>query len=302
MKIGVQLERQFSIYGEKGALEVAAQAGFDTVDWSLHPQTDMFTCPLATNSMEVLAEHYRKLGEYAREFGLTVSQIHTPLAHAYRPEETAYNEGMYRMQQNSIACCAALGAKYAVMHVLQPPLEHYTPEYQALGDARNREFFQGLLPLLQKYDVQIAIENLFGITTLPSDDYDYSLTSRTQEMAHVIDMLNDMAGEERFVACVDTGHAILMGQDPAEMIRTLGKRVKVLHIHDNDGKHDQHLTPYMGKLHWDEALAALREIDYQGSFSFEADGFINVFDKLCQPEAMRFLARLGHHMTACAGL
>jgi len=80
--------------------------------------------------------------------------------------------------------------------------------------------------MLRKYDVKVAIENLFGITTLPSDDYDYSLNSRTSEMLRVINMLNDMAGEERFVACVDTGHALVMGQDPAKMIRALGNKFR----------------------------------------------------------------------------
>ena len=302
MKIGTQIEMQIRWFGEKGSLAHAAQAGFDTIDLSLHPQTDMYTCPLATAPLDQLVEHYADLRKYAKGLGLTFSQVHTPLAHARREEETEYNEVMYRMQCNSIACCATLGAEYAVIHVQQPPLDYYTEAYQQNGEALNRKFFTSLMPLLRKHNIKVAIENLFGITTLPSDDYDYSLTSRTQEMVRMIDSFNEMAGEERFVACVDTGHALVMGQDPAEMIRTLGSRVRVLHVHDNDGKRDLHLAPYLGKINWDSVLAALKEINYQGSFSFEADGSINPFGALYSPEAMRFVYMLGHRMTTKAGL
>ena len=141
MKIGTQIEMQIRWFGEKGSLAHAAQAGFDAIDLSLHPQTDMYTCPLATAPLDQLVEHYADLRKYAKGLGLTFSQVHTPLAHARREEETEYNEVMYRMQCNSIACCAALGAEYAVIHV-QPDAQ---PGQRRQADA-DRQHHRPVLP------------------------------------------------------------------------------------------------------------------------------------------------------------
>lgn len=302
MKIGVQIEKQIQWFGERGALAQAAEAGFDTVDLSLHPLTDEAQTFIQTASHQQVFDHYAALREYARGLGLTFSQIHAPLRPAYYADQTEYNEAYYQSQERSIVACAALGTEYAVFHMLQPPLERYSEKYQREGEALNIEFFGRMMPLLEKYNVKVCIENLFGITTLPTDDYDYSLNSRTQDVLHIIDSYNALFGPDRFVACVDTGHAFLMGQDPAGMIRTLGSRVRALHVADNNGRQDQHNAPGQGKIDWNDVMSALKEIDYRGSFSFEADGFALAFGQEGSADALRFLYKLGHRMTNRAGL
>lgn len=302
MKIGVQIEKQIQWFGERGALAQAAQAGFDTIDLSLHPMTDEAQVFMQTASHQQVFDHYAALREYAQGLGLTFSQIHAPLRPAYYADQTEYNENYYQTQERSVVACAALGTPLAVFHMLQPPLERYSEKYQREGEALNVEFFGRMMPLLEKYSVQVCIENLFGITTLPSDDYDYSLNSRTQDVKHIIDSYNALFGKDRFVACVDTGHAFVMGQDPAQMIRTLGSRVRALHVADNNGRQDQHNAPGQGGINWNDLLSALKEVGYQGSFSFEADGFALAFGKEGSADALEFLCKLGRRMTRQAGL
>ncbi|MBQ9952289.1 MAG: sugar phosphate isomerase/epimerase [Clostridia bacterium] len=302
MKIGVQIEKQIQWFGERGALAQAAQAGFDTIDLSLHPMTDEAQVFMQTASHQQVFDHYAALREYAQGLGLTFSQIHAPLRPAYYADQTEYNENYYQTQERSVVACAALGTPLAIFHMLQPPLERYSEKYQREGEALNVEFFGRMMPLLEKYGVQVCIENLFGITTLPTDDYDYSLNSRTQDVMHIIDSYNALFGKDRFAACVDTGHAFVMGQDPAQMIRTLGSRVRALHVADNNGRQDQHNAPGQGKIDWTDVLGALKEVGYQGSFSFEADGFALAFGKEGSADALEFLCRLGRRMTRQAGL
>ena len=302
MKIGVQIEKQIQWFGERGALAQAAQAGFDTIDLSLHPLTDEAQVFMQTASHQQVFDHYAALREYAQGLGLTFSQIHAPLRPAYYADQTEYNENYYQTQERSVVACAALGTPLAIFHMLQPPLERYSEKYQREGEALNVEFFGRMMPLLEKYGVQVCIENLFGITTLPTDDYDYSLNSRTQDVMHIIDSYNALFGKDRFAACVDTGHAFVMGQDPAQMIRTLGSRVRALHVADNNGRQDQHNAPGQGKIDWTDVLGALKEVGYQGSFSFEADGFALAFGKEGSADALEFLCRLGRRMTRQAGL
>ena len=302
MKIGVQIEKQIQWFGERGALAQAAQAGFDTIDLSLHPMTDEAQVFMQTASHQQVFDHYAALREYAQGLGLTFSQIHAPLRPAYYADQTEYNENYYQTQERSVVACAALGTPLAIFHMLQPPLERYSEKYQREGEALNVEFFGRMMPLLEKYGVQVCIENLFGITTLPTDDYDYSLNSRTQDVMHIIDSYNALFGKDRFAACVDTGHAFVMGQDPAQMIRTRGSRVRALHVADNNGRQDQHNAPGQGKIDWTDVLGALKEVGYQGSFSFEADGFALAFGKEGSADALEFLCRLGRRMTRQAGL
>ena len=92
--------------------------------------------------------------------------------------------------------------------------------------------------------------------------------------------------------CWDTGHAVMEGKfDQYDDIMELGSNLKAVHIHDNNGFSDQHLLPYCGKLQLDRIVEALRDVKFKGSFTFEADAFLNNFncgDKMARlPLAVR---------------
>lgn len=302
MKIGVQIEREMIWHGERGALDLAAASGFDTIDFSLVPLTKEEEKYLQTASHQQVFDRYAALREYANSVGLTVSQTHMPFHLVYHADQTEYNENFCRMQENCIVACEALGTPYAIFHMLQPPLERYCEKYQREGEKLNIEFFGRLMPLLEKHKVQVCIENIAGVSVLPEVGLEFTLCTEASTMLRVIDSFNDIFGKDRFVACVDTGHAFMMGVDPADLIRQLGHRVRSLHVADNNGKADQHLAPYQGKINWPDVMAALKEIHYQGSFSFESDGFSLAFGKGGNPDALRFLYKLGHRMANTAGL
>ena len=65
-----------------------------------------------------------------------------------------------------------------------------------------------------------------------------------RKMAERIDRINEKYGAEVLGFCFDTGHASLVGIDFEKFILTLGKRLKVLHIYDNDGIADLHQMPF----------------------------------------------------------
>ena len=41
------------------------------------------------------------------------------------------------------------------------------------------------------------------------------------------------------------------------------------HVHDNDGRHDDHLIPYAGTIDWDAAMMETQKIGYDGVLMFE---------------------------------
>jgi sugar phosphate isomerase/epimerase len=100
-----------------------------------------------------------------------------------------------------------------------------------LARQRSLDYFGALVPALKENGVTMCIENLFFYIR-PEKRWASNYCSEGEELAVLIDTLNQMYGPY-FAACVDTGHAVVAQKDPAEMLKALGSRVKVLHIQDN---------------------------------------------------------------------
>jgi hypothetical protein len=90
-----------------------------------------------------------------------------------------------------------------------------------------------------------------------------------------VDIMND----PDFVACLDLGHAEMRGSGDGavNMIHKLGHRLQALHIHDNDRWHDDHQIPFSMDMDFVSIVKALKEIDYKGYFTLEADSFLKIY-------------------------
>ena len=97
----------------------------------------------------------------------------------------------------------------------------------------------------------------------------------------LIHCAHEVVNDEFFVACLDLGHAEMRGSGngAVHMIRTLGKHLQALHIHDNDQWHDSHQLPFSMNMDFDAIVKALKEINYQGYFTLEADNFLSAYQK-----------------------
>lgn len=106
-----------------------------------------------------------------------------------------------------------------------------------------------------------------------------SLTICLENMRAFVKSANDLrkiieaADSSNIAICLDTGHLLLAGGNQREFILTAGPLLKALHVQDNEGQTDQHLMPYgRGKVPWDEVIAALKEVQFDGLFNFEIPG------------------------------
>src|SRR5215210_1143692 len=68
--------------------------------------------------------------------------------------------------------------------------------------------------------------------------------------------------------CMDFGHAHLMG-DVADAVETAAEHLIATHVHDNRGRDDDHLAPYLGSINWDMALMTMQKIGYEGTYLME---------------------------------
>ena len=247
----------------KEEYETLSKLGFNSIDYPLmYPFKDA----LWKISDRELRFKFEEIRETIVESGLIVGQTHSPIVANYLacPET---KEERWHAHIQAIKATSYLGAPYTVIHPISPPRKLKGKEYYEYAKEINMEFFRFLEPYLQQYNVKVAIENLFvndgvlGRTTRAA-------CSTAEDLIDYIDSLNS----DRFVVCLDTGHATLVGQDPVDMIYKLGKKyLHVTHLHDNDYINDDHFMPGIGKIDWFAIGKALNDIGYEGIFNYEAN-------------------------------
>jgi sugar phosphate isomerase/epimerase len=75
-------------------------------------------------------------------------------------------------------------------------------------------------------------------------------------------VLLDEVGDPRLGANLDIGHAVCLGEDPAESVRLLAPHLKHLHLEDIKGRRHWHLIPGEGDIDFASVAKALREVGY----------------------------------------
>jgi sugar phosphate isomerase/epimerase len=99
--------------------------------------------------------------------------------------------------------------------------------------------------------VRLCVENMPG--------FKFFLGQTAEQMSELLEGTN-------LPICLDIGHANTTGQ-LNEIIDVLGSRIMNVHIHDNDGKQDQHLTIGEGTVDFDDCLKRLSS--YGGRYIIE---------------------------------
>ncbi len=267
MKIGCNTLSFATGRDDAEAIKLLAQAGFDSIDLNLnkyavrspiHPFWDM--------GEEAIMHYAKGLKEAAARHGIAIGQAHSPYPTYFENEDKT--DDVLRITKSSIKIAAAIGAPYLVIHPNVPPSAKTALQVEEAVE-NNFAFYARFFEDLKKAELCVGIENMFNWdkerdVALPT------VASSAECMAYMVDRLNELCGEKHFVACLDTGHAMLSGNgSPAAMARTLGKRLKLLHVHDNNGKRDLHLPPFEGVIDWEGFAAALIDIGYEGTLSLE---------------------------------
>ena len=148
----------------------------------------------------------------------------------------------------------------------------------------------------EELGVRIAVEN--GVCQPWDEDPPVfkDMSPSFEELIEITDGFNEAFGKEVCGICFDFGHANLQPYDIGDAIRVVGNRLRVTHVHDNDGKRDIHQLPYHMAIDWDEILDALADVGYRGDFTLEADTFYGRLPKELLEDAAGHMAKVSHHM------
>lgn len=271
MKISTEICSSARHVGEEKAIELLSKAGFDCYDFSMFDMAriDWSNMTIVESSHPLNSDGWRdfakKIRHVADECGIECNQSHAPF-----PSRIVGNDYLKR----AIECTGIAGGKICIIH----------PDNN-LSAEQNAEMYYELLPFAKEHGVKIATENMWNWkkdapTSCPA------ACSLSEDFVRHIDVIND----PYFVACLDIGHAEMKGSGSGadNMIRALGHRLQALHIHDNDCLGDTHQIPFSMNIDFGKIAKALKDINYQGELTLEADRYLtaynkeNVFDGMCE--------------------
>lgn len=256
-------------------------AGFDAVDFSFFKARKEEEAIYDRDDYVSICENLRR---YANGRSAVFNQAHAPCASPWEK----YSAECIPHFSRVFECCGILGVKTLVIHPVQDG-RFYGHEQEMLE--RSVEFYRSLIPMAKEYGVKIGVENMWQ-TDVRGYIVDDTLASPMQ-FCECVDRLDS----EWAVACLDLGHAALCGREPADLIRALGhERLHALHVHDVDLIHDSHTIPFGGKIDWESVTRALRDIRYDGDFTFEADYFLSPYPTELLPSALSHLAATGRYL------
>ena len=277
MKLVTQTEFLSERFGDKEAVKIICESGFDGIDYSMFCMRDDDDF-LNTPSYK---EHVKELKKIAESYSVTFEQSHAPFP-PVRENDDEYSRKTIERVKRSLEIAGMLDAKICVVH----PCAFKENQFE-----KNMELYHYLEPYAKNYGVKIALENMWG--------WDEKLERIVPNVCSTAEDFNryaDAVNPEIFTACLDLGHCGLVGEDCASMIRAMGSRIGCLHIHDNDHIHDSHTLPYLSKMDWDSILKALADIDYRGNFTYEADRFLGMFPDSMLAECEKFMCGIGRKM------
>lgn len=247
------------------AMQTIRDAGFDGLDFPISVYSRPLDSPLRKDDWR---QWTREVRRFSDRIGLPVLQAHASWEQTVA--EDFHFEPPYEIYARTMEACHILGCRNLVFH---PVLYLFRVRGEGMKERLhewNVQWFRALLPLAEKFDLVIELENMFDYrhVQLPGDPA-FPYTS-AEDMLALCDRLNS----ERVRICLDTGHANIAGQDVPAMIRRYGDRLAVLHLNDNLGKiepvfEDLHLFPGYGLLDWEAIFSALHEIRYDGTVNME---------------------------------
>ena len=219
--------------------------------------------PVYNDREKILSDDFEDLMlkkyEDIKSAGLEVCQTHLTY---YPGRAEPLGDGTYKDFEDymlpifikEIEIVAKMNCRVAVIHL-------YFHKSREISREGNIELIKKLLPVLEKNDVVLAIENVYG------PEYGDIHLSTAEDLLYYTDYFkSDYLG-----VCLDAGHAVVRRQNPIEMLKKINNNLKALHLHSTVPGVDLHLPPYfiINGVDWLEFYDVLSKINYNGTFNME---------------------------------
>ena len=286
MKIASMTSSFYSCRGREGkityneSIRRLKEAGFEHVDLNL-ADIDNSLNMFHGDDWEQKAHALR---EDAERIGVKFVQSHAPYnpRRSFKPFPPEYKEHFQELLMRSQRISEICGVPNTVVHPLatsDTPMDDIDSQVQF-----NYECYEEFLNRCDSAGMCTCFENM---------------TSGFGPFAtHLLELVKT-GKDHNVAACWDFGHGELMypkrawsDADQTAGIRMLKGYIRAVHVHDNLGKDDNHLLPFLGIVEWEKVLPALRESGFTGDLVFEIKQNANMPYELMD-DSMRFCATVG---------
>lgn len=304
LRIGVQTKNVIEDDHPEDGYALLKASGFSCVDFSLNGyllNTALYQSEVNSffdQTMQELEQFFAPHKKGAKSAGITINQMHMPYPNYVPKGSKELNDYLWNVvAPKSMEICAFMGCPYIVVHSFK--LAYYLGSERKEWE-RTEAFLDSLAPIAKELGITICIENLYEgigghIVEGPCCD--------ARKAVERIDRFNDKYHGEVLGFCFDTGHANLVGIDFERFITMLDYRLKVLHIHDNDGIADLHQIPFtftktrenLPSTDWGGFVKGLRNIGFDKVLSFETAPVLTTFPQIMKPQVLSFIAGIGDY-------
>jgi sugar phosphate isomerase/epimerase len=203
-----------------------------------------------------------ELRGWLSDLGISVGSMHAPICDTFRngawgrPFSNASNVAVSRNEaidetKAALEAARELGCQIVVLHLGLPRGQKIPPGDNDPGAMRKS--LESLAVAAADAGVRLALEVIPNELSTP---------------AGLVDLLSGDLDVGDTGICLDFGHAHMMS-GTAEAAELLSGHVIATHVHDNDGRRDDHLVPFAGSIDWTATLMAMRKIGYSGPLVFE---------------------------------
>lgn len=157
------------------------------------------------------------------------------------------------LNRRALDVCVAVGAKQMVFH---PGYCDWPARFdRKQAQQYSRQALEELIPIAKAHGIVLGVENIAS----PSN------ALYTQE--EYIHLLDDVDETAQYL--LDLGHAHFNGWDIPTALDAIGPRLCGLHIHDNDGRGDQHLPIFAGTIPWEAVFHSMERLPHHCHFILE---------------------------------
>lgn len=300
--IGVQTKNVVDDVNPEEGFALLSRAGFSCADFSLNGyllNTSLYQSQLNSffdKSISELEHFFTPHKKGAKAAGITINQMHMPYPIYVPGADKKINDYLWnQVAPKSMAICHYFDCKYIVIHGFK--LMHFCGS-EELEWQETAKFIDSIAPIAKEMGITICVENLYGsigghIVEGPC--------CNVRKVVQRIDGFNEKYGAEILGFCFDSGHANLVGIDFEQFLTLLDYRLKVLHIHDNDGISDLHQIPFTFSItrenksstDWDGFIRGLRNIRFDKVLSFETAPVLSAFPEAMKQDVLTFIANIG---------
>ena len=191
---------------------------------------------------------------------------------------------LFQLNQESIKFCGKIGCQYLIIRPLL-----LCKGYENAWEA-NKNYLTRLINTARENQVYLLLENQYRYI---NGHIVRGICSDAFEAALWIDRLNDIACEERFGFCMDSGICNLCAQSMREFAVTLGKRLKAVILRDCDGHTETSMLPFtcvnksQAATDWLNLIRGLREISFDGQLIIDFGDTTASFSPILRPQLMQ---------------